>query len=91
MHRGFEALTAAGADFPSIKLIPWPYSFVCEMSGGGKNHKYGVSSRKWCVEGGFLNLPDNEGGDKVKKRGEILKRKKKNTHVSQICGELSLL
>lgn len=42
VHRGLEALTAAGADFPSIKFPPWPFPFVWKMSGGGKNHKYVV-------------------------------------------------
>lgn len=71
VHRALEALTAAGADFPSINLIPWPFSFVCETSGGGKNRKYGFSPRKWSIEEGFLNLSDNnEGGEGGKQREE---------------------
>lgn len=68
VHGGLEAVPAAGADFPSIKLIPWPLSFVREMSGGGKKHKCGFPSEKWRIEGGFLNLSGNGGGEGRKTR-----------------------
>lgn len=48
-----EALTAAGADFPSIKLIPWPFSFVWQMAGGGKNRKCDFPPENGAARGDF--------------------------------------